>query len=136
MAIIKYRVLRVLVSGRTQYLAGDGWTHQLEVSDLMTSDEAIRRMHAAKEADARLSPPPAVVEYSVQPFSYLEPVAGPVATSASPTFDPAVAVARQLVGPLGDALRLASARGSLDALADLVRGGAPVSDEQIIAVLQ
>lgn len=137
MPTIKYRVLRLLVSGKTQYLTSSNeWTHINAKADLMSSDEAVRRMAEAKDADSYRTPPPPVVEYSIQPFSFADPVPGPIATTAVPVFDPAVPVARQLVGPLGDALRLAASRGKLDAFADLVRGGAPISDEQIVEVLQ
>ncbi len=135
-ATIKYRILRQLVSGKTQYLtSNNAWTHTIAGGELMSADEAVRRMSEVKLSDATVPDPAVVIEYSIQPFSFSDPVPGPIASSLPPVFDPSVTVARQLVGPLGDALRLAAANGKTESFLALLAQGAPISVDEIISAL-
>lgn len=137
---IIYRIVRTLVDGRTQYLneyrKGERavWTRSLADSLTFTAAGATAALADAKVLDSKSGSTEAIHEYAIQPFSHLDPVPGPLAVSA-PLSDPAVVVSRQLVGPLGDALRLAQAAGKLDQLAAMVATGGPLTADQLASVL-
>lgn len=138
-AHVVYRILRMLVDGRVQYLMATAgtrcvWTQNVTDSMTMRVATATRLLAEVKLIESALVDGPGVVEYAIQPFASLEAVPGPMEVS-SPIVSPIVTVARRLVGPLGDALRLAEMNGKLDEFAELIRGGSPVSVDQIIATI-